>query len=138
MKNSPSLKKFYVEHVFRGQSNEELIITLLSFNLRSLLIGAEPSEALKILDMIDTFEDVKLDYLEFRVKTLNFNKNYQFRYRAFNDLEANYSKVALEMNGELKDFLLREILDLMGEENSATDDDDTAIVNYVMNSFEFS
>lgn len=137
MRNSPNLRKIYVEHVFRGQCNEELIGTLLGSNIRSLLFGAEPCEVIKIFNLIENFPASKLDYLEFRVHTLNFYKSYQFRYHTLNGIEANYASVKEEMCDDLKDFILKEALKGFDEENEA-ENDDSSIINYVTNSFEFS
>lgn len=81
---------------------------------------------------------MKLEFLELRVHTLNFYKNYQFRLHTANGVEANYASVAAEMTEDFKDYVMREMLKLVGEQNNETEDDDSAIVNYVMNSFEFS
>lgn len=58
--------------------------------------------------------------------------------RTVNGIEANYMEVAEELNEDLKDFMMREMLKLLEEQNEETEDEDTAIINYVMNSFEFS
>lgn len=138
LKNSENLRKFQIEHIFRGQCNEELIDTLLSFDLCSIHIGADPYESMTIYNLIEKHPTRKLDMLELYVHTLNYSKKYLFRFNTFHGNESNFANLADEMNEELKDYTMREMLKLVGEQNGDIEDDDAAIVNYVMNSLEFN
>lgn len=115
-----------------------MIEVLLSYNLRSLHISAEPLECMKLFNLVESNPERNLDLLELRARTLNYSKSYQFRFKIFNGNEPNYKCLAEDMEDELKDFIMREIIKLVDEETGEVEDDDTAIVNYVMNSFEFS
>lgn len=138
LENSPNLRKLHIDHIFRGQCEESLIDALLGQNLRVLYICAEPLECQRIYDLIEGHPQRNLDILELHARTLNYSKCFQFRFTAFSGVEPNFEKQAEEMNDEFKDFLLLELLALVNMDESAHESDDAAIINHVMNSFEFS
>lgn len=135
-KNAKNLRAIHVDFVFRHQLKQEHIDELLRCNLTKLCLTSEPYEIYKLYKMIEESpENSKLISVDMRAHAFNYFKCYNFRFKKTKGGgDVNYQEVAEKMRLDMKDYLVKELMDTL-EEGADEKDDDCVIIDYVMDSF---
>jgi hypothetical protein len=111
MTNTPTLMHLHIQFMFRHQSTEEFFNKLLSCNLKHIIIGAEPREALKIYKFVSAVELKRAGRLvTLKIKVLaHFVGTFEFLFPMLENIEHNEQmaeKLSFHVNGcEVEDLV---------------------------------